>query len=485
MGDSKHLLKGLFLVFFISVLFAPVVFADEQFIRIRPINDEISMMEEATFNITLANTLSTTDLISVYSPNINAWTVRVVPDSVTLGPHQTTNLLLRLRPKEMIEPGRQYGVQLNFRSRERGTIQTAFAYVHIKSQEQINREYLPVLSLDIPETLQLVPGEQVSFPIEIENMNIREFSELDLRLSNSLISASSIFELRPLQKKTVQFTLSVDSTTPPTRENLIMVIMLGNQTVLSRSINSEVLEVERISKETFVSESFLFSEHTVRVTNEGNIMTDAEYNIPAGFIKSLFIRSSLYSEATLSDGQRMRTFYVPLQPGETQSIEIIISYRPLLYALLTLIVVVVLYYTFRSPLVIRKSVARIKVKEGSLSELKVLIHVKNRTKRSFEDIIVMDRIPKITTIGKEFEVGTIQPSKIVSNSRKGAIAHWDVSSLDSFEERVITYKLYSNLNILGGMTLPLALLKFKTLTGREKKVTSNKIKLVIQKFKEQ
>ena len=171
-----------------------------------------------------------------------------------------------------------------------------------------------------------------------------------------------------------------------------------------------------------------------------------------------------------------------MQPGESYSLTVVVSYRPIVYLIIALVVLITLYYLLRSPLVVRKSVSSIKTKEGSLSELKVLLHIKNRTKRNYEDLIVLDRIPKITEIGKEFEIGTIRPTKIMTHEKKGTIAKWEMNSLDSYEERVIAYKLYSNLNILGGLTLPIALLKYR-IRGKEKKASSNKIKLVIQNFK--
>jgi hypothetical protein len=143
----------------------------------------------------------------------------------------------------------------------------------------------------------------------------------------------------------------------------------------------------------------------------------------------------------------------------------------------------ILYYGFRSPLIIHKSVVSISLKEDSLSEMKVLLHVKNRTRKVFDNIVVLDKIPKITEIGKEFTLGTLRPTKIMNNEKKGTIARWDIKSLDSYEERVLTYKLYTNLTIVGGLTLPISILKFSSKSGREKKIVSNKVKLLIQKFK--
>jgi hypothetical protein len=54
--------------------------------------------------------------------------------------------------------------------------------------------------------------------------------------------------------------------------------------------------------------------------------------------------------------------------------------------------------------------------------------------------------------------------------------------LDSYEERVIVYKLFTNLKILGILTLPVAILKYRQPGGKEKAINSNKVNVVIKKL---
>ena len=111
----------------------------------------------------------------------------------------------------------------------------------------------------------------------------------------------------------------------------------------------------------------------------------------------------------------------------------------------------------------------------------MLIHIKNRTNKMFNDLIILDRIPKITEIGRGFEIGTVKPTKVMYHPAKGTIAKWEITSIDSFEERVIGYKLQTTMNIIGGLTLPLAILKYRAANGHEKAASSNRIRVILEK----
>jgi len=455
---------------------------DDLFVKVIPIDDEISIFGEATFNISITNLKDNVDTITAYSPNIDSWSIKLNPDSMLLGSDDTETMFLRAKPKEIVEPGREYGVQINIRAKNSDELHKVHAFVNVMSQNQVNREYLPVISIDVPEIGQIDPTSQTTFTLDLENKNVRDIKNLEIHLNSDVYDEKAITELGPLQKKSVQFTLNAPSSTAPQDDNLVITLRLDNLTVLSRSVDYEIIGVELHDFESERSSAFMIKTHNVVIKNEGNLQTEGTYKVPTNILNYFFIRGDADSRIKVIDGKLYKQFHVDLEPGETYSFEVIVSYRPILYLIIALIIIVSFYYLFRSPLIIRKSISSIKTKEGSLSELKVLLHIKNRSRRVYEDIIVLDRVPKITEIGKEFEIGTIKPTKIMNHEKKGTIAKWELSSLDSYEERVIAYKLYSNLNILGGLTLPIGLLKFRNARGREKMISSNKIKLVIQKF---
>ena len=466
----------------ISLLSVVAVEDDGLYIKVKPINDEISIYEEASFNISIVNFNSYDDDINIYSPNIDAWSVKINPDSFEINPESKKNILLRLKPKSSIVPGAEYGIQLNVKGSESHTFEKIFAYVSVKSQDQINREYLPVISVEEKELGKLDITEPILYSFDIENKNVRDINNLEIMFQSDIFQKSVVVDLGPLEKKTIQVSFDVPLSTKPQKDNLVIALQVFNQTILSRSVNYEILAVEKQGLEQSSIKSLMKKEIVADLSNEGNVMLEAVYRVPTNILNYLFIHGNLDSRL-ISDNGFFKEYYIQLAPEESYNLKIDVSYRPILYLILVILILTVLYYLFRTPLTIHKSVVSITTVEDSLSELKVLLHIKNRSRRTFDNIIILDKIPKITEMGKEFSLGTLRPEKIMNHERKGTIARWSLKSLDSYEERVITYNLYSNLTIVGGLTLPMSILKFKRLGMREKKVVSNKVKLLIQKFK--
>ena len=81
-------------------------------------------------------------------------------------------------------------------------------------------------------------------------------------------------------------------------------------------------------------------------------------------------------------------------------------------------------------------------------------------------------MPRIASIVKDYDIGTVRPVNVLHDDKKGALIKWKFESLDAGEERVITYKMRSSLTILGGLQLPVAVAKCKS-SGHERTTRSN------------
>jgi len=145
-----------------------------------------------------------------------------------------------------------------------------------------------------------------------------------------------------------------------------------------------------------------------------------------------------------------------------------------LVIIIALIVMVVLYYRLRSPIVIVKDVSKVLAKEGGIAGLKIIIHLKNRSERTLENIKIVDKIPTIAEVERDFEVGTLRPTAI-TKGRSAISISWDLAALEPYEERLITYHVKSRLSVLGGFNLQHAVVKYVTKKGKEVIVTSNKV----------
>ena len=107
------------------------------------------------------------------------------------------------------------------------------------------------------------------------------------------------------------------------------------------------------------------------------------------FFARLFIFSSVDPQVLKEDGVKYISWYVELEPGESAQLTTSTNYRPLFYIILFIIIVVVLYYLFKSPITVNKSFTRIAEKEGGISEIKVLLTIKNNGTKRIKDFEVI------------------------------------------------------------------------------------------------
>ena len=152
------------------------------------------------------------------------------------------------------------------------------------------------------------------------------------------------------------------------------------------------------------------------------------------------------------------------------------NFRLLAILAAILVASVVLYFVFRSPLILQKEAQIRGSSSDGVSELRIRLHVKNRSARSVNSLHVVDKVTSMADVVKEASLGTLQPSKIVRKPGHGTLVRWDIDSLDSFEERIITYTVKTKLKLIGDVYLPAAKVKFDH-AGRERTAYSNEVNI--------
>ena len=123
---------------------------------------------------------------------------------------------------------------------------------------------------------------------------------------------------------------------------------------------------------------------------------------------------------------------------------------------------------------VKKESEVLKIEDQGVSHLKVLLHLKNRSNKPVDEVKLIDRVPPIASIDRDFAMGTLHPDKVIRHEHKGTILKWNISTLDPYEERIISYNIISKLKIIGGVTLPNAVVKFKGKGKKTRRILSNK-----------
>jgi len=131
-----------------------------------------------------------------------------------------------------------------------------------------------------------------------------------------------------------------------------------------------------------------------------------------------------------------------------------------------LVIITIRRYT-QTKLEIVKTVVPVKTSSGQFA-LRIKLLVKAR--RNVSNVSLVDRIPGIVQIYEKFST-IIKPTKIDANNRR---IQWDIGDMNSGEERMFNYVVYSTVGVVGKFALPQALAVFEK-DGKIHEVESNAV----------
>jgi hypothetical protein len=353
--------------------------------------------------------------------------------------------------------------------------------IEIRSATGSSLEYAPtvIVSGMVNGNDRIDPRQNSVLSLELDNRNPLDITELDVHIDSPFINEQFTTSLGPLEKKRVEFNFKVDELRQPGVEEITVTLFYRNQTISGspKSFPVQVISYSQILRDVNDDSGFLRTEKTVFLKNQGNIQNSESLKVSTNFFKRFFTHSDPSPKVIKEGGQRYLFWDVEMNPGSTAEIVITVNYRPVLYTVLLLAAGIVLYYLLRSPVLVKKTASNINVYEGGISEMKILIHIRNRTPNTYSSFSITEHIPKIATFLKSDSLGSIQPSKVLKHERKGTLLKWNFEAIEPFEERIIIYKTKLNLTILGRFILPQTVVKYKDESNSSFTSKSNKLRV--------
>ncbi|RLE42788.1 hypothetical protein DRJ19_03495 [Candidatus Woesearchaeota archaeon] len=461
---------GLSLIVIVTVL-AYVGFAAADFeLSVEAIKDRIRPDETAKFRLTITNNHAAAQTFKIYSLDIE-WDVTTTTLTISSGEEKTLTVLAK--PLKKFEPG-VYGVKLYVKSLTTGEFKEKLLLVSIGEEE--NLSYAPAVSMDIDMIEVLAPEEVVNVKVNLENKNILKLDNLSLVISSELGAFNKVVNLQldSLEKKTIELNFKIPKNQQPKEYKVMFDLLHGNKALASEIKLVEVSEsTPPFSREESVERKFLKIIKTVTFTNDGNVRNAQTVEIPARAFTSTIPKASIVSK----DGKKFFTWEIELAPGESSSIVLITNYRIIFYLIVLALVCLFIYAKFRQVAIVKKTVSDVVVGEGGgIAKARVMIDLVNKSKKELRNVDILDILPNIAKVGKEFPEGTLKPSKILAHKEKGTILNWKIDVLAPNEERLIAYDIESRLPVIGGLRLPKARVRFEV-DGKKKKVYSNSVRI--------
>ncbi len=426
-------------------------------------DNKISIQEKATFSLTITNVGpqdAPSQRYSIHSVVSGiGWTIEPQPlrDRILeVQPQQTASTTIVVTPLEDFEPG-VYTLPLSIRS-DSGESYDQQLKIFITPDRPV--EYAPAIraTIDMAEKIDL--SQPLAISLFLENRNTLNLPGLTIRLQSEIPSFAQEVQvdLPSFGEKTVEFSIQPDTTQQPKEYHLFFVFEKDGQQV---KVVEQVVEIlpytPSFTVDVTEEKMFLKRLKTITVRNPGNVRTTQLVRAPVRFWEALFIQP--FGEQETMDGQRYLVWEATVSPGEKVTEFRTVNYRWPVYVLLAAVLLLLIYYALRSPITITKSVRGVERKEGTLTEMKVTLHVRNLTGKKWANITITDQLPAIAHIEKGLEVGTVTPSE-VHQSAGGTKIQWKLLELDADEERLVTYKVKSKLNVVGTLKLPRATVEF-------------------------
>ncbi|MBI4147366.1 hypothetical protein HY494_01800 [Candidatus Woesearchaeota archaeon] len=454
------------------VLFSAAVAANTV-VSSAPIKNEITPAEFASFSLTITNKESQTQKYSLYSlQSGQGWNVDPFPlkdKVIELGPGESHTTTVRAKALQDLPPG-IYFVHLTIQS-DLGEEYTEELKIYLKAKDPL--DYLPAIRVTTDMNEKINPKEPLAIKLFLENRNPLNLTDLKIRIETEIpeFQKEVFVELPPQGKKTVEFSIVPNPYTQPKEYTLFFVFESKGEAVKVIEQKIEVLSLLPPFEVTPAEERvYLKKFRTLTVKNTGNVDNTQIVKDPVSLWMLPIIRSEGKSEVI--DGQRYLTWEVKLGSSESINIPVVINYRIFVYALLALLLFAGFYWYVQSPVSLTKTAVTTRGDEGTLSEIKITLELRNHSKKPIKNVAVTDIVPSIANVDKSLELGTLKPQE-TKYSKNGTKVIWSLAELDAHEHRLITYKIKAKLNILGTFSLPRAETEFERKKGQRRKAYSN------------
>lgn len=439
------------------LLILPAVAADK--LLTSTINDQISPYDFAEYIITVVNEKPESDSYLLSAVDVR-WTLATEPlTDYTVGldvpAYANRSTRLFVKPREGVSFG-EHGIELIATSRESGEVLRAIISVNVR-QDLIKWPFDVDASLIIPAYLD--PRRTNSIKVELKNKNPLHIKGLVVRLVSSLFAKEATVDLLSNQVKVLDFTIELPPDTEQLTENLTVSLFWNNSLVKEISQSYTVSMMGALFREEVsLRKGFLKREFTLTYHNDAAIAQAGEVLVEVGLFKSLFTRSTPKMEPKKIDDRRYLSAALELGPKQAASFVLVTNYRPLLYLLIIVLAVALAYFMLRTPLVVRKEVRTVELEEGGLSRLRIVLRIKNRSKRFVRAARLIDKIPLIARFERVVEGP--KPSKSYP-FKEGTAIVFELPTLGPDEVRLVSYELKTKLGVLGSLRLKPAIVQYE------------------------
>lgn len=453
----------------VSVLLINIAFAEDLDVSITDIEKNAEPGGVAKFSLTIKNNLGQNDIFSITtdpfgsSPFSDIFESTIVTsNSISIPAGDSRTVEVAMRVLEQVKPGKNYRTFVTVKSTKTDLKKDVNLVVTV-----IPPKELVTVTTNLPD--EVFPGKGINLDIKFKNNADLTLDPLDVVTKSDFFEYKDTIRLFPYQDTNKKLTFDVSSLTRYGTYTLSLGVFYKGKLRSSYVKDFNVVKNPNVKEEVGAEHGFLVDRIKLTKINGGSLITDERFIVPLSKKEQLFTTFS--KEPTkLTDENAEWSF--DIGPGETVEILVTTDYR--LFALAVFIaVLILLYFAYRvtRTISIEKSMFRVKERQDGITELKVMLHIKNNSSSALQNVRITDLLPRLMIPMNEYI--TLKPVKI-QKGEMGLRMMWELDELAPGEERIISYRAESKLHIIGRAQIPPALITF-TKNRRIYHIKSNRL----------
>ncbi len=341
----------------------------------------------------------------------------------------------------------------------------------IKGDSGLRKEILTINLINLEQAFSLKadniqPGDENVY-VYIKNLAGIGFKNINAKINSALFTSEENFDLSANEEKTFEIKLDNEKIKTLSAGPYIIntKLTLKNETANIESI-VKFLEQEGIET-TENKEKGIITRYEVIKKNQGNVPKLVKVAVTKDIISYLFTTSNINPTETNLNGLKINYVWEKeIIPNEEFRVVVRTNW---LFPIIIIILIIIFYIFIKKlierDLIIRKKVSFVKTRGGEFA-LKVTLRI--RAKKFIERIHVVDKLPPLVGLYNRF--GAVSPDKIDEKNKR---LEWDIESLNTGEERIFSYIIYSKIGVVGKFELPCARITYEK-QGKLKEDTSNR-----------
>ena len=385
--------------------------------------------------------------------------------SVDMESGQKQRVRIELFPVGTLKPS-SYSVNLRVYSKTTGEAVDRALLVNLVAFEQLidaQLEYNPQ-GLD--------PRKENLIRLNLKNKNNIPLDGLKISIDSSLFDDERNVRLLPLEARTEELKVVFKDFVEKGGYDVHVLITMNGKTLVDRTEKVNVGNYNDVTEDKVEENGLLVKKIKLIRQNNGNTASQEDFTVRLNSFEKTF--TSMHPEPTESSKNNDVYYYIwkfSINPGDSYKIEVKTDYlTPLVVIVLLIIIGVVAYILLKKDVSIKKKVLTIKKGEG-ISEMKIILIVKNKG-GGLKGLQVVDRLPRI--VKRPTEYGIVKPVHVKTSELGDTLITWHLENLVKGEERVISYKIKSDVHVIGRLSIPVATVKYRAKSGNIVNVNSNK-----------